>query len=78
MAIEVIQWKEDSGSDELVYRFSASDSIKMGAQLIVNESQTAVFFRDGKALDTFGPGRHTLTTMNLPIPHKTAELAIWF
>ena len=70
MAIEVIQWKEDSGGDELVYRFSSSDSIKMGAQLIVNESQTAVFFRDGKALDTFGPGRHTLTTMNLPFLTK--------
>jgi membrane protease subunit (stomatin/prohibitin family) len=70
MAIEVIQWKEDSGSDELVYRFPETDTIKMGAQLIVNESQTAVFFRDGKALDTFGPGRHTLTTMNLPILTK--------
>ncbi|HVF42723.1 MAG TPA: SPFH domain-containing protein, partial [Pyrinomonadaceae bacterium] len=40
---------------------------KMGAQLIVQENQSAVFFRDGKALDTFGPGRHTLTTMNVPL-----------
>ncbi|HSE42770.1 MAG TPA: SPFH domain-containing protein, partial [Acidobacteriota bacterium] len=70
MAIEVIQWKEESGSDEIVYRFPTTDTIKMGAQLIVNESQTAVFFRDGKALDTFGPGRHTLTTMNLPVLTK--------
>lgn len=72
MAIEVIQWKEDNGN-ELVYRFSA-DEIKMGAQLIVSESQSAVFFRDGKALDVFGPGRHTLTTMNLPF---LAKLLSW-
>jgi membrane protease subunit (stomatin/prohibitin family) len=39
----------------------------LGAQLIVQESQSAVFFRDGKALDTFGPGRHTLTTNNIPL-----------
>lgn len=69
MAIEVIQWKEDSGND-IVYRFPASDEIKMGAQLIVSESQSAVFFRDGKALDIFGTGRHTLTTMNLPLLTK--------
>jgi membrane protease subunit (stomatin/prohibitin family) len=66
MAIEIIQWLEDRGSD-MVYRFPANEDIKMGAQLIVGESQSAVFFRDGKALDVFGPGRHTLSTMNLPV-----------
>jgi excisionase family DNA binding protein len=40
---------------------------RIGSQLIVREAQTAVFFRDGKALDTFGPGRHTLTTANIPL-----------
>ena len=34
---------------------------------VEQENQAAVFFRDGKALDTFGPGRHTLTTMNIPL-----------
>ena len=58
MAIEVIQWKEDSGED-MVWRFPDSSEIKMGAQLIVAESQYAVFFRDGKALDVFTAGRHT-------------------
>lgn len=69
MAIEVIQWKEDSGQD-MVYRFPGTDEIKMGAQLIVSESQAAVFFRDGKALDVFQAGRHTLTTANLPVITK--------
>ena len=41
--------------------------IRLGSQLVVGESQNAVFFRDGKALDTFGPGRHTLTTANIPL-----------
>jgi membrane protease subunit (stomatin/prohibitin family) len=69
MAIEVIQWKEDSGED-MVWRFPDSSEIKMGAQLIVAESQSAVFFRDGKALDVFSAGRHTLSTMNLPVLTK--------
>ncbi len=43
------------------------DQIRLGSQLIVYQGQAAVFFRDGKSLDTFGPGRHTLTTANLPL-----------
>jgi excisionase family DNA binding protein len=39
----------------------------MGSQVIVRESQIAVFYRDGKSLDIFGPGRHTITTANLPV-----------
>ena len=66
MAIEVIEWKDESGI-EMVHRAATGGRIKFGAQLVVYESQTATFFRDGKALDTFGPGRHTLTTMNLPL-----------
>ena len=45
-------------------------AIQLGSQVIVEESQEAVFFRDGKALDTFGPGRHTLATQNLPFLTK--------
>lgn len=64
--IEVIQWQETDPS-VIAYRFSPGGEIKLGAQLVVHENQWAVFFRDGKALDVFGPGRHTLSTLNLPL-----------
>ena len=59
----------DMGPDQLVARVPEVGwgDIRLGSQLIVGESQNAVFFRDGKALDTFGPGRHTLTTANIPL-----------
>lgn len=64
----VIEWREVDG-DTIVQRWPAEGpgTVKLGAQLTVRESQAAVFFRDGKALDVFGPGRHTLTTANLPV-----------
>lgn len=55
--------------DEIVHRFPEAESgdFRIGSQVIVRESQHAVFYRDGKALDTFGPGRHTITTANIPL-----------
>ena len=65
--IEIIQWLDDS-NDSLVYRFPVyNQEIKMGAQLTVRENQAALFINEGKAADLFGPGRHELTTQNLPI-----------
>jgi membrane protease subunit (stomatin/prohibitin family) len=66
VAIEVIEWKDDSGK-EMVWRFEGGGEIRLGAQLVVLENQWAVFFRDGRALDTFAAGRHTLTTANVPL-----------
>ena len=54
--------------DEIVHRFpeSGAGDFRIGSQVIVREAQAAVFFRDGKALDTFKAGRHTITTANVP------------
>jgi len=57
--------KYEGGNDVLIYKHPETD-FNFGTQLIVHESQEAVFFRDGKALESFGPGRHTLETQNLP------------
>lgn len=65
---DVIEYFDETGQ-EMVHRIpeSGSGDFRIGSQLIVRESQAAVFFRDGKALDTFGAGRHTLTTANVPL-----------
>lgn len=60
--IDVINYEGEN--DVLIYKFPKMD-FNLGSQLIVHESQEAVFFRDGKALDSFGPGRHTLETQNI-------------
>ncbi len=54
--------------DEIVKRFPETGvaDLRIGSQVIVRESQAAVFFRDGRALDVLGPGRHTITTANIP------------
>jgi membrane protease subunit (stomatin/prohibitin family) len=59
--------KYDAPSDDAIVWKYPSDEIRLGAQLIVNQSQEAVFFKGGKALDTFGPGTHTLASDNLPL-----------
>jgi membrane protease subunit (stomatin/prohibitin family) len=63
--IESISWR-DAPPDQVAFRYP-DVSLKYGSQVIVMENQWAVFFRDGKALDTFGPGRHTITSANIPL-----------
>ena len=65
--IDIIEWTDDS-RDTLSFRFPDEDKeIKRGAQLIVRESQLVQFVYLGQFGDTFGPGKHTLTTDNIPI-----------
>jgi len=66
--LEVIEWFDETGK-EIVHRIpeTGSGEIKWGAQLIVRESQAAVFFYNGRAYDAFGPGRHTISTNNIPL-----------
>ena len=73
--LENLEWFDESGK-ELVHRLpeTGSGEIKWGAQLTVRESQVAVFFYKGKAVEAFGPGRHTLKTGNIPILTKIASL----
>ncbi len=68
--IEVIEWL-DQTSNTLVYRFPVKDQeIKNGAQLIVRESQAAIFVSEGQIADQFPPGRYTIEGGNTPILSK--------
>ena len=66
--LEVIEYLDPTGQ-EIVHRVpeEGSGEIVLGSQCVVRENQVAVFFRDGRALDMLGPGRHTLTTLNVPL-----------
>jgi membrane protease subunit (stomatin/prohibitin family) len=65
--IDIIEWLDDS-RDTIVWRFPRYENeIKMGAKLVVRESQAAVFVNEGQVADVFMPGTHTLTTQNMPI-----------
>lgn len=69
--ISIIQYEGDNST--FVWKHPIED-FNLGSQLIVHESQEAIFFLNGEALDTFGPGRHSLETENLPILKKIYTL----
>lgn len=65
---DVIEYRNEM-VDEIVHRFPDDSSIgdyRIGSNVIVRDGQAAVFFRDGLALDVFGPGRHVIATANIP------------
>lgn len=65
--IEIIEWV-DSSTDTVIYKFpDRENNLKNGAQLVVRESQVAVFMDQGRIADVYGPGRHVLTTENMPV-----------
>lgn len=65
---DVVEYPDEM-RDEIVHRFPevGAGNFRIGSQVIVRKSQSAVFFRDGNALDVFGPGRHTIVTYNVPL-----------
>jgi excisionase family DNA binding protein len=65
---DVIEYPNEM-QDEIVHRFPETGigDFRIGSQVIVREAQSAVFLRDGNALDVFGPGRHTIATANIPL-----------
>ena len=73
--IDVVEFLDETGQ-EIVHREpeSGPGDFRLGSQVIVRESQVAVFFRDGRALDVLAPGRHTLTTANIPILSRLVGL----
>jgi membrane protease subunit (stomatin/prohibitin family) len=75
IALEILEWMDQS-SDEMIHRIPEKGSldIKLGAQVIVRDSQSAVFFKSGKATDALGPGRHTLNTLNIPVLTRILSL----
>lgn len=79
--IQVIQWDNSlNANDVLAWQYidkknpAHSDELGNWTQLVVREAQEAILFRDGKALDLFGPGRHTLSTDNIPILRRIINL----
>jgi len=65
---DVVEYPSEM-TDEIVHRFPEQGvaDLRFGSQVIVRESQRAVFFRDGHALDVLGAGRHTISTANVPL-----------
>jgi excisionase family DNA binding protein len=74
--IDVIE-APDQQRNQMVVRVPevGAGDFRLGSAIIVRESQAAVFYRDGKALDVFGPGRHQITTANLPLLSSLLRLA---
>ena len=65
--------KYEGNNDTFIWKHPIED-FNYGSQLIVHESQEAIFFKDGQALDLFGPGRYTLETQQLPLLEKVYKL----
>jgi membrane protease subunit (stomatin/prohibitin family) len=76
--MNLIEYVDEQGN-EMAHRIpeQGSGEFKIGSQLVVRENQWGVFFRDGKAYDVFGPGRHTLSTQNIPLLTAIFTTPLW-
>ena len=76
--MNLIEYVDEQGN-EMAHRIpeQGSGEFELGSQLVVRENQWAVFFRDGKAYDVFGPGRHTLATQNIPLLTALFTTPLW-
>lgn len=76
LRIEVLKWEDNSGGRTIVHRVpnQGMADLKLGARVIVQESQAAIFFRNGQAMDTLRAGAHTLSTENIPLVSKLYKL----
>jgi len=79
--MQIVEWDPSlSPADIFAWRYvdpknpDRSDALGNWTQLVVQESQEAILFRDGQALDLFGPGRHTLSTDNIPLLRRLINL----
>ncbi|MEC0226741.1 SPFH domain-containing protein [Paenibacillus alba] len=71
--IDRIKYDGAADGNWLVYKYPSED-LTMGAQLVVGEGQLAIFVKEGRALDLFGPGTHTLSTGNIPLLNQLVNL----
>lgn len=73
---EIIEFLDNTGKS-MAHRIPehGSGEFRLGSQCVVRENQEAVFYRDGKAMDVLGPGRHTLTTQNIPLLAGLVDMA---
>ncbi len=73
---EIIEFLDSTGKS-MAHRIpeQGSGEFRLGSQCVVRENQEAVFYRDGKAMDVLGPGRHTLTTQNIPLLAGLVDMA---
>ena len=72
----VIKW-EDAGENDIVWQYD-QEYVRTASVLVVNEWQWAVFVRDGQIIATFEPGKHTITTANIPVLTKIYEKALGY
>lgn len=74
--LDVIKYDGENNRDWLIYKYPKSD-FTLGSQLIVNQSQIALFYKAGEVADVFEAGTYTLKTGNLPLLNRLVQSSVW-